>query len=180
MTSTCRLSVILTQRSTQQHKACIHIPIPIYISFWGQSLLSKVGTYFLLWKVHVKFHRGTFVQGVESPERKMSPRWKLLSTNKRKHQNSLLMGTLEINLILFSIQVLTWSAYVLDVQPDTEGNSVCPCHNILNIMNTDNYQLLWSLSLRVRSKWLWLERWCLVICRKVNLRSTNGLAAFLF
>lgn len=50
----------------------------------------------------------------------------------------------------------------------------------LNLMNTGNCQLLCSLSLRVGSKWLWLEGWCVVLWGKVNVRSADGVAAYVF
>lgn len=44
---------------------------------------NTIVSYFLLRKVHVKFHRSTFVQGVESPERKTKKRpWDETIQNK--------------------------------------------------------------------------------------------------
>ena len=89
-------------------------------SLWWWALWS---TYFLLRKVHVKFHRGTLVQGVESPEKTNGPRMRTVPGENTKIVTP---NELSRNPFEQGCYVLTESASGLDIRPDPEGNSVCP------------------------------------------------------
>lgn len=73
-------------------------------------------------------------------------------SDQGKHQNRFIRSSPEINPIMFANYVLTGSASGLDVQPDPEGNLVCPWHDSLNLIITGNCWLLCSLSLSSGSK----------------------------